>query len=592
MFGVTSRETGYNKDELLIFQLKAKSDYLNDGFTAQNHIFSKFYDLANIKHPNLAEYVSISKAVNGEIILVTESAGPTLRKYLSYSHDHKKFIKMWFFQILSALEHLHHNGIPCGNISLDTINIAIELDNSIRLTNFGLQFITLNGELVEYPTVPVQYAAPEQVANSPTCKSDIYSVGISFGEVITGLCKQKLELITSLEYSKMIQTELDRCPTELNSLIKQCLQSNPNDRPTVFDILKSNLITDLNISSIMWSKLPILPGLPIANSSLLSGKDIIGLKAVQLAIQKLAMSNKSKRVPSILALPKSISAEKQLEMPEFQRAVYFDQPIKLDLKNILGEVHQLDSAAIRLLERKYFDNSNTIIPWDSTNVVEIWNTINHKSALHSSKKARNLEYSYFLILKFKKLLGKFPISRPLLIQEATQDIPSTLRGLVWSAILNIKGDPRFEYEALITSSILEDDHQIDIDIRRCHQYHPMLATPNAHSKIKRILKAWIKAEYGRFVYWQGLDSLCACFLTVNFNDEALAFSSMKEFINIHLDGFFAPDNSEVINKRIQQYQSLICFHEPEIARHFEKIGFSPKFYGISWFMTIFARNCT
>lgn len=60
--------------------------------------------------------------------------------------------------------------------------------------------------------------------------------------------------------------------------------------------------------------------------------------------------------------------------------------------------------------------------------------------------------------------------------------------------------------------------QIEVDIPRCHQYNPLMASSEAHAKLKRILKAWI-TEHPQFVYWQGLDSLCAPFLYLNFSDE-------------------------------------------------------------------------
>jgi TBC domain-containing protein kinase-like protein len=61
------------------------------------------------------------------------------------------------------------------------------------------------------------------------------------------------------------------------------------------------------------------------------------------------------------------------------------------------------------------------------------------------------------------------------------------------------------------------------------QYNSLLASPEGHRKFKRILKAWVVAN-PQYVYWQGLDSLCAPFLYLNFNDEALAFACLSAFI--------------------------------------------------------------
>jgi hypothetical protein len=44
--------------------------------------------------------------------------------------------------------------------------------------------------------------------------------------------------------------------------------------------------------------------------------------------------------------------------------------------------------------------------------------------------------------------------------------------------------------------------QIDVDIPRCHQYHVLMASPEGHRKLRRLLKAWVAAN-DKLVYWQG-----------------------------------------------------------------------------------------
>lgn len=61
-----------------------------------------------------------------------------------------------------------------------------------------------------------------------------------------------------------------------------------------------------------------------------------------------------------------------------------------------------------------------------------------------------------------------------------------------------------------------------------------------------LIKAWI-ASHLNLVYWQGLDSLCAPFVYLNFNNEALAYASLSAFIPKYLNNFFLKDNSLIIN---------------------------------------------
>lgn len=152
--------------------------------------------------------------------------------------------------------------------------------------------------------------------------------------------------------------------------------------------------------------------------------------------------------------------------------------------------------------------------------------------------------------------------------------------------------------------------QIEVDIPRCHQYDELLSSPQGHVKFRRVLKAWV-VSHPDLVYWQGqssqagrafslsdwmnlmclntrwcsrhttsrflsgLDSLCAPFLYLNFNNEgenlyyiplnkffqpfisnflggffpltpALAYACMSAFIPKYLYNFFLKDNSHVI----------------------------------------------
>ena len=93
------------------------------------------------------------------------------------------------------------------------------------------------------------------------------------------------------------------------------------------------------------------------------------------------------------------------------------------------------------------------------------------------------------------------------------------------------------YARLNKEIATQTDRQIDVDIPRCHQYDPLMASPAAHAKLRRLLKAWVRGQPG-LVYWQGLDSLAAPFLFLNFNDEPLAHACLTHFIGKYAANFF------------------------------------------------------
>lgn len=76
----------------------------------------------------------------------------------------------------------------------------------------------------------------------------------------------------------------------------------------------------------------------------------------------------------------------------------------------------------------------------------------------------------------------------------------------------------------------------------------MLSSLQGQNSLRRILTAWVISNTGKQVYWQGLDSIAAPFLSLMLHDEGLAFSCLTNFVAKYCNGFFLPDNSKVIDR--------------------------------------------
>lgn len=95
--------------------------------------------------------------------------------------------------------------------------------------------------------------------------------------------------------------------------------------------------------------------------------------------------------------------------------------------------------------------------------------------------------------------------RAKLLQEARIDISPLYRGEVWASVLNVKWSDYLLYDEFDKTTPTATDRQISVDIPRCHQYNDLLASPQGHKKLTRILKAWLyHNESNGYVYWQGL----------------------------------------------------------------------------------------
>jgi len=226
---------------------------------------------------------------------------------------------------------------------------------------------------------------------------------------------------------------------------------------------------------------------------------------------------------------------------------------------------------------------------------------NMELAYNSSVLDKDVVFQYGRIKLFDRLLNQFPSSWNEFIQEAQINISPYLRGKIWAAALGVTGDSKVVYNSLcekcnligneneITKSMIDFERQLEADIPRCHQYNDLLSSDIGHDKLKRVIKCWNIAESGNLVYWQGLDSVCAPFVVLNFNEEDIAFSCLLKFIKKYMHGLFKLDNSFYIQSYLQSMSHIIAFHDPELGSYLNKIGLTPDIYAIPWFMTMFTH---
>lgn len=145
------------------------------------------------------------------------------------------------------------------------------------------------------------------------------------------------------------------------------------------------------------------------------------------------------------------------------------------------------------------------------------------------------------------------------------------------------------YDSIDKESEGPADRQIELDIPRCHQYHELLSSPEGHRKFKNILKAWV-ANNPRLSYWQGIDSLLAPFLSLNFDNEARAFFCLQRIIEKYSKNLFGKENSVFLQEHLHTFKQLLSYHDPELSTHLHNMGFQPDLYAIPWFLTLFTRT--
>ena len=221
-----------------------------------------------------------------------------------------------------------------------------------------------------------------------------------------------------------------------------------------------------------------------------TGAEICNFSPVRTELQRLKVE-KLKQTPPILRIPKLISNEntkRQMIPNEPARILYSSQPLKISLKEIWDKILSVQLSSAKIFNGIYHDDWKIVPPWDSGYIEQNRKTDGEKTQLYIVEKENNIEYSLNRIFRFKHLLSQFPKSRDEIVKEAVRDIPPSLRGLIWAAILDIRGDPTFEYEKYVSISDSIDSRQIEVDIRRCHQVIPFNSSTTRYFQLQSLAK--------------------------------------------------------------------------------------------------------
>ncbi|MEE9491894.1 MAG: SUMF1/EgtB/PvdO family nonheme iron enzyme [Gammaproteobacteria bacterium] len=139
-------------------------------------------------------------------------------------------------KVLDALHYAHSKGVVHRDIKPS--NIMRTESGEVKITDFGIARID-SSELTQFGTVigTPGYMSPEQLQGHPVdFRSDIFSCGILFYELLTGETAFSATNITSTMY-KVVHTELPPaskiCPTvpaSYDAVLSKAMAKNPQDR--------------------------------------------------------------------------------------------------------------------------------------------------------------------------------------------------------------------------------------------------------------------------------------------------------------------------------------------------------------------------
>ena len=152
----------------------------------------------------------------------------------------EELAKIIFRQLITSLQFIHSNNIVHRDIKPD--NILLDLDNTIKLCDFGVSKIIPPGQLINDSCGTPAFIAPEILLDSPynPYMTDIWSSGVVLYAMVTGFFPfrginetQLHENIISGIYPKPKDLSV-----ELLDLLNQILNINPDKRISLEKILE------------------------------------------------------------------------------------------------------------------------------------------------------------------------------------------------------------------------------------------------------------------------------------------------------------------------------------------------------------------
>ena len=569
-------------------------------------------ELLTLKHKNLCQYVDIKCGKHDRVFAVSEHYLHNISTKLSVSSSYP--LPEWYdfcfnvvIGILEGLSYLHQHNVL--HLSLHPNNVLLTCEDIPKLSYYGMHHMTQGGNSVVNPLSEPKYSSPEQLiclanmtCSAVSLKSDSWSLSI----IVLELLHRKL-LWNLQEVDTIIEHVLNLCQcsssqTVLQNLCQQfdestiMIEQNKSVRK-LYHLLENGLAIEqqyrMNPSELLQEMQPAVNGCQEAEASKVefdfSNLDDVTLNPLadmecdeMWYLWNLAggdmMSDVLKSVTTttpIKKLPLFGTSTGELFGSEFTPETLFDPTFTIlpmeTVQKRLSISEEKRNVMYPLLEQE-----------------EEAATTDDTSKLPILIKENAFEYQVYRISLFKRLLQAYPYHRDRLWKEARVDIPPFCRGKVWAGLLDVCGNIDEQYLQLDKETPIITDRQIAVDIPRCHQYNAVLSSPVAHHKLKRVLKAWLMS-HPHLTYWQGLDSLCAVFVHLNFNDEPRAWASLSAFIQKYLHKFFLKDNSAVIHEYLKVFSLLIAFHDPALSNHLNKHAFIPDLYAIPWFLTMFAH---
>ncbi len=177
---------------------------------------------ARLNHPNIVSLYTALR-VNNQLLMIMELVeGHNLDQEIHRGSILYQDAEGYLIQVLSALDYAHKNGVVHRDIK--PANIILMPSGQVKLMDFGIARVSADRSLTKTGIAlgTLFYMSPEQIhGERPDARSDIYSLGVTFYEVLTGKKPINGDSDFSIMSAHLLHVPLN--PVELNPMVPPAL---------------------------------------------------------------------------------------------------------------------------------------------------------------------------------------------------------------------------------------------------------------------------------------------------------------------------------------------------------------------------------
>ena len=191
---------------------------------------------AGLTHPNIVNVFDVGDDGGVYYIVMELIEGITLKEYIAKKGKLSiKEATSIAIQVSMGLEAAHNHGIVHRDVKPQ--NIIISTDGKVKVTDFGIARAASSNTISSNVMGSVHYSSPEQVRGGYSDeKSDIYSLGITLYEMVTGRVPFDGDTTVAIAI-KHLQEEMvppsvytENLPYSLEQIILKCTQKSVGRR--------------------------------------------------------------------------------------------------------------------------------------------------------------------------------------------------------------------------------------------------------------------------------------------------------------------------------------------------------------------------